>query len=160
MQAQTYRLMLKRMKVSQKILYFCLPSAYISLTAEKTSLSQAGVSLSYAKVGLSLIAFVDCLVVKVGIFNVSQLQNLRFTQFDPLDCLVFLELSLLAKFPRLCLSCISTQDSYMAKEIIFPTKIVMWLRKTKPTKPNKKLNYPNRSKPLGISYFCELSLHA
>ena len=79
---------------------------------------------------------------------------------NPIGLSYFLELSLLAKFkfPRLC--CISTQDSYMAKEVIFPTKIVMWLRKTKPTKLNQKLNYPNRTKPLGISYFCELSLHA
>ena len=36
----------------------------------------------------------------------------------------------------------------------------MWLIKTKPTKPNQKPEQPNSPKPLGISYFCELRLHA
>ena len=31
---------------------------------------------------------------------------------------------------------------------------------TKPTKPNQKPEQPNSPKPLGISYFCELRLHA
>ena len=33
------------------------------------------------------------------------------------------------------------------------------MRKTKPTKPNQKPDQPNFPKPLGLSYFCELSLH-
>ena len=47
-----------------------------------------------------------------------------------------------------CLSYISTQDSYMAEK-----------NQTNQTKPNQKLNQPNCSKPFGLSYFCELSLH-
>ena len=55
---------------------------------QKTTLSSAGVNLSYAKVSLSLILFVDCLVVRVGIFiTTSQIQ-----------------------FHRLCLSVIATQE--------------------------------------------------
>ena len=41
----------------------------------------------------------------------------------------------------------------------FPPKIAILLRKTKPTKPNQKPNQPSCLKPLGLSYFCELSLH-
>ena len=41
----------------------------------------------------------------------------------------------------------------------FPPKIAKLLRKTKPTKPNQKPNQPSCLKPLGLSYFCELSLH-
>merc|ERR1712208_108858 len=43
--------------------------------------------------------------------------------------------------------------------VAFPPKIAILLRKTKPTKPNQKPNQPSCLKPLGLSYFCELSLH-
>ena len=67
----------------------------------------------------------------------------------PPRSLIFCELSLHAKFqfPRLCLSYISTQDSYIAGK--------NQANQTKPKKPNQ----PSCLKPLGLSYFCELSLH-
>ena len=34
------------------------------------------------------------------------------------------------------------------------------LKKTKLTKTNKKVNQPSQLKPLGLSYFCELSMYA
>ena len=43
--------------------------------------------------------------------------------------------------------------------VIFPTKISIWLRKTKLTKPNQKPNQSNSPNPLKWSYFCELRLH-
>ena len=36
---------------------------------------------------------------------------------------------------------------------------ITMLRKPKLTKPNQKPNQPSCLKPLGLSYFCELSLH-
>ena len=57
----------------------------------------------------------------------------------PIGSLFFCELSLHAKFPfhRLCLSCISTQDSYMAEK-----------NQAYQTKPNQKPNQPNKPEPL------------
>ena len=46
---------------------------------------------------------------------------------------------------------------YSIKIRLEMAEIAMWLRKTK---PNLKPNQPNRPKPIGSLFFCELSLHA